>query len=78
MIFVVDSSDKERIEGDARSAAGELAKLLEDDDLRNVPLLVLANKSDLPGGRKKNKKKQQQYAEQSHAPCVALLNFLLY
>jgi ADP-ribosylation factor protein 1 len=44
IIFVVDSSDRDRID----EAAEELAKLLVEDELRGVPLLVLANKQDLP------------------------------
>jgi hypothetical protein len=51
VIFVVDSSDKDRIAGDSRSAAGELGSLLEEPELKGVPLLVLANKTDLPGGK---------------------------
>merc|ERR1712014_150489 len=44
VIFVVDSSDRDRIQ-DARD---ELCKLLGDDELRDAVLLVLANKQDLP------------------------------
>jgi ADP-ribosylation factor protein 1 len=44
LIFVVDSNDTDRI-NDARD---ELNKVLSDDLLRNVPLLVWANKQDLP------------------------------
>ncbi|KAM6979785.1 ADP-ribosylation factor 4-like [Aplochiton taeniatus] len=44
IIFVVDSNDRERI----KEAAEELQSLLEDDQLRGVALLVLANKQDLP------------------------------
>merc|ERR1712050_471230 len=44
VIFVVDSSDRDRIQ-DARD---ELWKLLGDDELRDAVLLVLANKQDLP------------------------------
>jgi len=45
VIFVVDSSDRDRIE-DARE---ELTKLMGDEELRNATLLVYANKQDLPG-----------------------------
>uniref|UniRef100_A0A7S1SG02 ADP-ribosylation factor n=1 Tax=Alexandrium catenella TaxID=2925 RepID=A0A7S1SG02_ALECA len=45
LIFVVDSSDRARLE-DARE---ELQKLLAEDELREAVLLVLANKQDLPG-----------------------------
>lgn len=44
LIFVVDSNDRERV-GLARE---ELHKLLQQDELRDVAVLVLANKSDLP------------------------------
>ncbi|XP_060897307.1 ADP-ribosylation factor 4-like [Labrus mixtus] len=44
LIFVVDSNDPERI----KEAADELHKMLEEDELRGVALLVFANKQDLP------------------------------
>nr|XP_055040070.1 ADP-ribosylation factor 4-like isoform X3 [Misgurnus anguillicaudatus] len=44
LIFVVDSSDLERIE----TAAAELNMMLQEDEMRDVALLVLANKQDLP------------------------------
>lgn len=44
VIFVVDSSDRDRIE-DARE---ELATMMGDEELRDAVLLVLANKQDLP------------------------------
>ncbi|XP_048027868.1 ADP-ribosylation factor 4-like isoform X1 [Megalobrama amblycephala] len=44
LIFVVDSSDQDRIE----TAAEELKKMLAEDEMRDVVLLVLANKQDLP------------------------------
>eukprot|EP00930_Biecheleria_cincta_P061304 TRINITY_DN4687_c0_g2_i1.p1 TRINITY_DN4687_c0_g2~~TRINITY_DN4687_c0_g2_i1.p1 ORF type:complete len:177 (-),score=23.10 TRINITY_DN4687_c0_g2_i1:385-891(-) len=44
LIFVIDSNDRDRIE-DARD---ELAKLLGEEELSAVALLVLANKQDLP------------------------------
>jgi len=43
IIFVVDSSDQDRIE-DARI---ELHSLVQDDDLKKAAVLVLANKQDL-------------------------------
>lgn len=43
VIFVTDSSDKKRI----ALAQQELHKLMEEEDLRDCPLLVLANKMDL-------------------------------
>ncbi|XP_053340552.1 ADP-ribosylation factor 4-like [Clarias gariepinus] len=44
LIFVVDSSDRERIQ----EAALELQNMLEDNALRDAAVLVLANKQDLP------------------------------
>lgn len=40
---MVDAKDKARIE----EAKAELNKYLNEDQLRNIPLLVLANKQDL-------------------------------
>mmetsp|Transcript_113577 Transcript_113577/g.220225 ORF Transcript_113577/g.220225 Transcript_113577/m.220225 type:complete len:209 (-) Transcript_113577:193-819(-) len=44
MIFVVDCNDKDRID-DARE---ELAKVLQEEELRDCVLLVFANKQDCP------------------------------
>ncbi|XP_041639923.1 ADP-ribosylation factor 5-like [Cheilinus undulatus] len=44
LIFVVDSNDPERM----KEAADELHKMLDEDELRGVAVLVLANKQDLP------------------------------
>ncbi|NP_001017707.1 ADP-ribosylation factor 4b [Danio rerio] len=44
LIFVVDSSDRDRIE----TAAEELKMMLAEDEMRDAVLLVLANKQDLP------------------------------
>ena len=44
VIFVVDSSDKERLE----EARDELDRILLDDRLRNTSLLVFSNKVDKP------------------------------
>ncbi|KAL0487481.1 ADP-ribosylation factor ARF1 [Acrasis kona] len=45
VIFVIDSSDKDRID----EARDELHKMLADSAMANIQLLVLANKQDLPG-----------------------------
>eukprot|EP00092_Neocalanus_flemingeri_P031508 GFUD01034218.1.p1 GENE.GFUD01034218.1~~GFUD01034218.1.p1 ORF type:complete len:182 (+),score=70.68 GFUD01034218.1:40-585(+) len=45
VIFVVDSTDRERL-GEARE---ELENILKDDRMRKTTLLVLSNKVDLPG-----------------------------
>ncbi|KAK1387411.1 ADP-ribosylation factor [Heracleum sosnowskyi] len=44
IIFVVDSNDRERV----MEAKDELHRMLNEDELRNAALLVLANKQDLP------------------------------
>ena len=44
LIFVVDSNDRARI----KQAKEELHKMLAQDELSNVKVLVLANKQDLP------------------------------
>jgi small GTP-binding protein len=50
IIFVVDSNDRERLDDSKDrpcSAKEELHKMLAEDELKGVPLLVLANKQDL-------------------------------
>ncbi|KAM3921653.1 uncharacterized protein RB166_011071 [Leptodactylus fuscus] len=47
LIFVVDSADPERF----LEASSELSAILESDEMRGVPFVVLANKQDLPGSR---------------------------
>merc|ERR1719456_220524 len=44
VIFVVDSHDSNRLQ----EASRELEELLNQEELRDVPLLVFANKKDLP------------------------------
>ena len=44
IIYVVDSSDNRRMTDEC---GGELQKLLVDDKLAGVPILVFANKQDL-------------------------------
>merc|ERR1712031_87058 len=44
LIFVVDSNDRDRVEG----AKDELNKMLNEDEMRDAVLLVFANKQDLP------------------------------
>merc|ERR1711959_11337 len=45
LIFVVDSSDKDRVD----LAKEELHKMLAEEELKDSVLLVFANKQDLPG-----------------------------
>ena len=44
LVFVVDSADKERLP----EAAKALKKILSEDKVEGLPLMVLANKKDLP------------------------------
>ena len=44
LIYVVDSSDRDRI----AESAEALAMILSDESMRGVPVLVYANKMDLP------------------------------
>ncbi len=44
IIFVVDSADEERFP----EVREELHKILSDNELLKVPVLVMANKQDLP------------------------------
>ncbi|NXI48882.1 ARL14 protein, partial [Chloroceryle aenea] len=45
VLYVVDSSDKRRLEESKK----EFALILKSEFLKNVPVVVLANKQDLPG-----------------------------
>lgn len=45
VIFVVDSADRERID----EARDEMFRVLDSQELKAVPLVVIANKQDLPG-----------------------------
>jgi signal recognition particle receptor subunit beta len=49
LIFVVDSADVDRIDTGPDNARNELLKMLEEDALDGVPLLILANKQDIQG-----------------------------
>jgi len=50
LIFVVDSNDRYRIE----EAKGELRRLLEEEQLRDIAVLIYANKMDLPNSMTNN------------------------
>eukprot|EP01111_Echinosteliopsis_oligospora_P006795 TRINITY_DN2114_c0_g1_i2.p1 TRINITY_DN2114_c0_g1~~TRINITY_DN2114_c0_g1_i2.p1 ORF type:complete len:158 (-),score=38.28 TRINITY_DN2114_c0_g1_i2:107-580(-) len=47
VIFVVDSSDSERME----EATQELSKIMSEPELKNATLLIYANKLDLAGAK---------------------------
>ena len=46
LIFVVDSKDRIRID----EARTELARIIQDREMKDALLLVFANKQDVPGG----------------------------
>ena len=45
LVFVIDSSDKERMD----VAKQELFLLMQEEDLKGVPIAILANKQDIEG-----------------------------
>ena len=47
VVFVIDSTDVERLE----TAAEELRAMLDEEELRDAALLVFANKQDQPGAK---------------------------
>ncbi|KAK4619799.1 ADP-ribosylation factor-like protein 1 [Fulvia fulva] len=47
VVFVIDSTDVERLE----TASGELKAMLQEEELRDASLLVFANKQDQKGAR---------------------------
>jgi len=47
LIYVVDSSDNERIQ----ESKDELHKMLQEDELRDAIVLIFANKQDLPNAK---------------------------
>jgi signal recognition particle receptor subunit beta len=47
LIFVIDSCDRTRME----EAKSELSRIIQDREMRNVVLLVFANKQDVDGGK---------------------------
>ena len=56
LIFVVDSNDQERIE----EAREELLGILSSPDMSNVPIVVIANKQDLP--RKFSRRQENRFS----------------
>jgi len=46
LIIVVDSNDRERMD----ELREEIWRLTKEDELRGVPVLIFANKQDLPDG----------------------------
>ncbi|PAA52955.1 hypothetical protein BOX15_Mlig010634g1 [Macrostomum lignano] len=50
LVFVVDSTDRDRID----EARIELHRILEDREMRNAVVLIIANKQDLPNAMRPN------------------------
>lgn len=48
LVFVIDSSDRERID----EARTELTRIIQDREMKDALLLVFANKQDVPGALK--------------------------
>lgn len=67
LIFVIDSNDRNRME-EARS---ELARIIQDREMKDALLLVFANKQDIPGGELSEPKAGQQAKtnETDTTPC---------
>ncbi|CAF3553748.1 unnamed protein product [Rotaria sp. Silwood1] len=73
LIFVIDSSDYVRID----EARRELEKILNDREMRNISLLVLCNKQDLPNSMQPAEIQQALHLENftrpyAIVPCSAL------
>ena len=45
MLFVIDCADRERIQ----EAKEELHRILASQELKGAPIVIVANKQDLPG-----------------------------
>ena len=45
LVYVVDSSDRTRLE----ESRDELWAIMDDDAMRDVPVVIMANKQDMPG-----------------------------
>jgi small GTP-binding protein len=55
IVFVIDSADRARI----ATCGEELAQLLREEELERVPLIILANKQDLPDAMRPDEISQQ-------------------
>ena len=45
LIFVVDSNDRDKV----KDCAAELKTILDDEELKEHPILIMANKQDIKG-----------------------------
>ncbi|CAI5790142.1 ADP-ribosylation factor-like [Podarcis lilfordi] len=72
LVFVVDSADCTRFE----EAKSELEALLETKDLQDVPVVLLANKQDLPGALPPPRSGRKNGAEETARAPVACAGLL--
>uniref|UniRef100_A0A8C5PUZ9 ADP-ribosylation factor-like protein 14 n=1 Tax=Leptobrachium leishanense TaxID=445787 RepID=A0A8C5PUZ9_9ANUR len=75
LVYVVDSNNKEHLDESKK----EFHSILQNDLIKNVPVVVLANKQDLPGAlnaeeitRKFNMKKHCSDRDWYVQPCCAI------
>ncbi|XP_064241183.1 ADP-ribosylation factor-like protein 14 [Passer domesticus] len=75
LLYVVDSSDKRRLEESRR----EFELILKNESIKNIPVVVLANKQDLPGALNAEeitrKLKMKKYCSDRNwyvQPCCAI------
>ncbi|KAF2978758.1 hypothetical protein EK904_012367 [Melospiza melodia maxima] len=75
LLYVVDSADKRRLEESRR----EFELILKNESIKNLPVVVLANKQDLPGALNAEeitrKLKMKKYCSDRNwyvQPCCAL------
>ena len=73
MVFVIDSADRERLE----IAKQELDLMLQEDELRGAPVLILANKQDLPNAMNELEVStwvnMGSFVYETHIPTIFLL-----
>ena len=62
LIYVIDSADRSRLQ----LAIEELCKVLDDEALDRIPVLIYANKQDLPGAATSLSIKQLFKEQQNH------------
>ncbi len=70
LIFVVDSTDRKRIEEGELNVKRELAAMMSDHELSDVVLLVLANKQDIEGAMDISEVKERMGVEAYQRPFL--------
>ena len=66
LIFVIDSHDLDRVP----TARRELCRMRQDESLSDAPVLVFANKQDMPGAVSSSDLKQMLFPDQDQEPSV--------